>query len=312
MSKPARSFVRPAAVVAGAILVASAAILWQLSRAGEAERSALRRAAMASDARLEPLAARLRQDEDHIAALEARIAELEERLGALASTQAAPDAVPSVAEVEPPDGEPDAASAPDLDAAAWLEKLFPERFASLSGVEARYLRDLDLRDTRMTGADLEHLAALTSLRSLSLRGTALSDADLVHLQGLGQLRTLELRGTAITGAGLSYLPPGLEELDLTDTRLTEENLYRLPRLPALRSIDLNRLPLGDAAVEVLGRYPSLRMVELDSTGITDAGLRRLLELNPALERLELRGAKTTPATIRELAEAYPGLTSVLQ
>jgi hypothetical protein len=99
-------------------------------------------------------------------------------------------------------------------------------------------------------------------------------------------------------------------LDLTDTLVREDALYRLPRFSALSSLDINRLPVGDGVGEALARQPLLRKLELDGTGITDVGLRRLLELNPNLERIELRGTQVTFAAAKELAEAHPRLTIV--
>ena len=149
-------------------------------------------------------------------------------------------------------------------------------------------------------------------RDLDLRGAEVTDADLERLPAFAGMRSLSLRETKVMGPGLRYLPASLESLDLTDTKVTQDALIRLPWLPSLVSLDLNRLLLDDGVVEALGRIASLRKIELDGTGITDEGVRRLLELNPALERLELRGTPTTIPGLRKLAEAHPELTIVRQ
>ncbi len=254
----------------------------------------------------------LRHNSKIIASLQARVAELERQMGALTMERhSAMDAIQTGQVAETALGEVGVATTPPLQAATnWLQQLFPERFADLNTEEAFYLRELDLRGAAITDADLTHLEDLPNLRHLSLRGTAVTDAGLLHIRGLSQLQHLELRGTRILGAGLQHLPMSLESLDLTDTNVSEEAISRLPRLPSLRTMDLNRLALGDAVAEILGRFPELRHLELDGTRITDDGLKRLLELNPALERLELRGTVTSVEAAAELIKTHSQLTIV--
>jgi hypothetical protein len=88
-------------------------------------------------------------------------------------------------------------------------------FAKLPHVE-----NLDLTNTRITGAGLEHLKGLTNLRVLGLWKTRVDDAGLKHIKGLTKMWLLSLDGTNVTDAGLAYLKSmtGLEEwLGLADT-----------------------------------------------------------------------------------------------
>jgi Leucine-rich repeat (LRR) protein len=251
--------------------------------------------------------------EELVAGLRGRVAELEKRLDALvAESRSAHAALEGAAQAAPAEADPEpSVSTPGLSAAtSWLRGILPGKFAGLTPEEALFLRELDLRGMEIADADLEHLASLPNLRHLTLRGTGVTDEGLAHLGGLDQLQHLELRGTKVTGSAFEHLPRGLESLDLTDTLVTEETLRRLPVLSSLTTLDLNRLALRDSACEVLGRLPALRHVELDGTGISDDGLRRLLDLHPGLERVELRGTATTDAVVGELAAAHPGLTIV--
>jgi hypothetical protein len=121
-----------------------------------------------------------------------------------------------------------------------------------------------------------------SQASTGKRGPRLisGDAGLVHLSGLA-LSSLNLRGTGVTAYGTGSLPSGsLEALHLTDTKVSGEELFRLPPMPRFAVLKLNFLEIDDASIEALCLYPSLRHVELDQTAVSDAGLRRLLALNP--------------------------------
>jgi len=80
----------------------------------------------------------------------------------------------------------------------------------------------------------------------------------------------------------------------------------------LATLKLNFLALSDFTVEPLAAQPALRHLELDGTALTDAGLRRLLELLPALNRIEARNTRVSPELARELASARPELQLVLE
>ena len=65
--------------------------------------------------------------------------------------------------------------------------------------------ELDLKNTGITDAGLEHLSGLTNLKRLHLEKTKITDAGLEHMKGLGELEYLNLYGTAVTDAGLEHL-----------------------------------------------------------------------------------------------------------
>ena len=192
-------------------------------------------------------------------------------------------------------------------AVAWLQRVLPDRYGTLTTQELAGLEELDLRAAPLTDADLALLAPLTNLRILGLRGTPVTDAGLAHLSGLA-LTSLDLRGTAVTSFGMARLPSTtLEALHLTDSKVLGTELYRLPRMPNLAVLKLNRLEqLDDASIESLGSFPNLRHVELDGTHVSDQGLRRLLELNPDLKRIELRGVPVSEEALSELRTQHPG------
>jgi len=65
---------------------------------------------------------------------------------------------------------------------------------------------VDLSNTQVTDADLEHLKGVTSIHSLKLSNTQVSDAGLEHLKGLTDLIILDLRDTQVTDEGIKRLP----------------------------------------------------------------------------------------------------------
>ncbi|MFC1596697.1 leucine-rich repeat domain-containing protein [Planctomycetota bacterium] len=161
-------------------------------------------------------------------------------------------------------------------------------FGDFGDDEAIYLKRLtgliclEIGNTQITDAGLEHVKALTSLQELNLTGTQVTDAGLKHLEGLTSLIDLSLMGTQITDAGLTHLEglTSLEGLNLCGTQVTDQGLESIRRLSTLVGLDLC------------------------NTQITDAGLERLEELT-SLHALFLRGTQVTPEGVKKLQEALP-------
>ncbi len=65
---------------------------------------------------------------------------------------------------------------------------------------------VDFHGVRVTGDNLDLLAALPNLREVNLYNTGLSDDSLDHLKTLAGLQTLNLCATRVTDAGLATLP----------------------------------------------------------------------------------------------------------
>ena len=86
-------------------------------------------------------------------------------------------------------------------AIAAIEKLGGEVGVDDAGV----VRTIDLCDTQITDAGLEHLEELTDLKWLDLSGTQVTDAGLEHLKGLTRLEVLELSGTHVTDERIEEL-----------------------------------------------------------------------------------------------------------
>ena len=80
----------------------------------------------------------------------------------------------------------------------------PEKFFSEMG-SLTNLIDLNLNNTQVTDADLEHLKGLTNLVVLRLNNTHVTGRGLEQLKGLTNLKGLVLDNTQVTDAGLEHL-----------------------------------------------------------------------------------------------------------
>jgi len=97
---------------------------------------------------------------------------------------------------------------------------------------------VNLDNTQITGAGLEHLKGMTGLKVLDLDGTQITDAGLEHLKGMTSLKTLSLGATQITGAGFEHLKglTSLEWLYLDRTPITDAGLEHLKEMTSLSGL----------------------------------------------------------------------------
>ena len=95
----------------------------------------------------------------------------------------------------------------------------------------RSITTVDLSNTLVNDADLEHLKGMTSLRELKLGSTEVTDAGLEHLKGMTSLQSLDLRVNEITDAGLEHLEglTSLHTLDLRETLVTDAGVNELKK-----------------------------------------------------------------------------------
>ena len=147
---------------------------------------------------------------------------------------------------------------------------------------------VNLTGTQVTDAKLANLRlrAFRDLERLNLWDTGITDAGLEHLRDLSYLQSLSLNDKQITDAGLMKLTVlrRLQELNLAGTKVTDVGLETLTGLDQLRRVVLCGTKVTDAGMEWLERLPQLQTLYLDGTQITDgdsrgcrirfAGLRR--------------------------------------
>lgn len=173
----------------------------------------------------------------------------------------------------------------------------------LADLESLPLDWLDLSETTLEPG------ALSTVRAprLVLERTNLTDALLRELPST--VRELQLRGTRVTEECVPWLLrlPRLESLGLGQTRLSANGIAHL-QVPTLRELDLAELPLEDASLTVLGGMPDLEVLSLAGTNTTDYGLRHLRTLT-RLTSLNLSDTGVTDEGLVGL-DAAVGLTDL--
>jgi Leucine-rich repeat (LRR) protein len=184
------------------------------------------------------------------------------------------------------------------------------------------LEDVELNDEPRVGDEgLRELARCPNIERLDLSGVRITDDGVRPLGGLKKLRELTLWPRAGAGAVSGEALAGLEGLShleflcLFEMKLGSVGLSRLPKLPSLREMILHGTRLKDDDLLYVARLPNLRTLELEETLVTDAGFAHLKSASK-LEEVCLRGMQEDPDTaqvrvtevaIHDLEKALPKL-----
>jgi hypothetical protein len=138
---------------------------------------------------------------------------------------------------------------------------------------------------------------------LKLSGADLQKGDFPIIGGLSHLETLDLSGTKVSDDDLRHLMKlgRLRDLNLWETGVTGSGLVHLGALVRLEKLNLGSTKITDESLRSLKGFAGLRCLELARTGIGDAGLAHLLEL-PRLETLKLAETRITDAGLGRLKD----------
>jgi tRNA A-37 threonylcarbamoyl transferase component Bud32/Leucine-rich repeat (LRR) protein len=165
------------------------------------------------------------------------------------------------------------------------------------------------------GGEQLHLTALTALPKqpvailgIKLDGTGVQDADLSILGLAPGLRELSLADTRITDRGLEQLLPlrQLGHLNLSKTAITNAGLAHLARLSELAELNLERTQITNPGIARLLALPKLERLYLSDTQVTDVGIDQLKALK-SLKLLTLHGTSLGDAQHAALKRALPEL-----
>lgn len=91
---------------------------------------------------------------------------------------------------------------------------------------------------------------------------------------------------------------------LHSTKVTDDDLAMLKKLPKLRNLFLGKTQISDAGLEHLEKSAELQTLSLNSTHVTDAGLQSLNWLKN-LKTLNLQETQVTPAGAAQLRKSLP-------
>ena len=121
------------------------------------------------------------------------------------------------------------------------------------------------------------------------------DDDIKLIAGLPRLRALKLAGCdGITDAGFRHLEHlvSLRDLDVSETRFTDESSTCLRALSNLVTLRLSGTRIGDSATQNLRGLNELTQLELNRCDLSDAALNEITTL-PRLQELDLQGTSVT-------------------
>ena len=136
---------------------------------------------------------------------------------------------------------------------------------------------------KLKGGDSFQLGSLRNLHTLSIKGCGFRLRD-THLSGgFPSLTVLALSATLADDESLTIATQikSLRELNLNQTRVTNESFSQLKKLPALERlvISTNR-QINDTSVGELISLTSLKYLDICNTHISSAGHDRLLKALP--------------------------------
>lgn len=147
------------------------------------------------------------------------------------------------------------------------------------------LRNLHLDNSKITDDGFLKLARLKKLEHLVLEKHAFSDRGMASVKGMTKLTWLCIGGSnriasAITDDGLALIAghTGLENLDISYSKVTDRGLKHLARLKKLTILDLEGCQITDDGLAELSGLSDLKWLLLPETRVTGEGLEHLKDL----------------------------------
>jgi Leucine-rich repeat (LRR) protein len=142
------------------------------------------------------------------------------------------------------------------------------------------------------GKDLDKKKGIPDPRTVNLRGM---EVDGAQLEQLGEVNNLDLSETSITDLSLAHLSQltELRKLDLSGTQVAGPGLAPLSWLT---SLNLSRTSMTDPGMEYLGRLRALRELQLQGTHVHGPGLEYLI----GLTRLDLSDCPVADKGLKSL------------
>jgi hypothetical protein len=204
-------------------------------------------------------------------------------------------------------------NAAELDA---VEQLRGRGAMVVTELPDHHATSLDFRGMEVDDEMLREAARLYRLQHVNLINSNVTDEQLGYLTGLRHLGSVVLNGTPVTDDGAVYLEQieSLGSITARNTKIGDAGLDRLVRLSELTNLDLSGTQVTDAGLARLVELRNLTHVLLEDDAITDAGLAHLEKI-PSLRRLTIRGKRkggdskvnVTDAGIDRLKQTNPAL-----
>jgi len=159
-------------------------------------------------------------------------------------------------------------------------------------VGLRRVRSVLLNETTITDDGLVAVGKTTTLRNVDLRDCKVSNAGIAHLTGLTDLAALRLSGKSgaatVDDDALTDIAKltKLRALALDFLWVSEEGLSKLGDLKILEELYLAKTLVGDDAMGTLQQFPKLKKLRVAQTQVSNEGLAQLTVLTQ-LEDLDI-------------------------
>jgi hypothetical protein len=155
----------------------------------------------------------------------------------------------------------------------------------------------------VVGTSLKRLSQLPNLHSVCLKFTSFDGKNLALLKDFKKLEHLNLAQTNLQGR-LKYLPVclPLKELDISSSRITDNDLKYLLQLKNLEILGVNNCKISDKGLPAIAGLKKLKVLNLQNTSVTIDGVTSLAK-NMHLAQLLLTDRHFTP-TEHQLLKSY--------
>ena len=162
-------------------------------------------------------------------------------------------------------------------------------------------------DPLTAGAGPAPAAAQEAIRKLGALVTPVTaDSPLLRVEWVsGASMVTDKEVTALVQIG-----GNISELDLSDTKITDEALTTIGKFPRLSWLNLNNTAVTDAGITHLKGLTNLSYLNLHSTNVSDTALPSLTPLRK-LRQVYLWKTRVTPANATKFAKSIPDLKVTL-
>ena len=152
-------------------------------------------------------------------------------------------------------------------------------------------------------------ALLMALLLVGCGRTSGPDSAAVAKWAVGAGGTVRVEDRSLPVKKAEDVPEGeflIEEIDLTGTDVTDEQLAQLAKLTHLDRLRLHGTSVSDTGLQYLTKFQELTLLELSKTRVTDAGIPALASLK-GLEKVYLYNTRVTQQGVDSLKSQLPGV-----
>lgn len=188
----------------------------------------------------------------------------------------------------------------------------------ISGRGFRHLRGLPLKDISLTGSSVksECLKELTGLplNALSLAKTSVDATGIANLTGLKNLIRLDLISCPnIDDGALKDIGrlTNLQEIRLSNNRITDKALQYLAECKLLESIDLEHTAITDNGIRTICKMENIRSLGLSHcSNLTPEALKLIAARFPDIRHLHIAEMRLAPGQFARYMKNSTNLASV--